>query len=77
MYKIFCRSNVENFWQKSETERTAPGDCRSGDFAEVNDENIGLSAVKMSKAVGKSQKPKEPLWDNVDLLILLKSKINV
>ena len=61
------------------------GECRSADFADINDKNtcIRFSAVQMSKIIGKSQKPKVSLRENVDNsyilpeLILLISMINI
>ena len=69
MSKIFGKS-----WKH---ESTALGECRSADFAEVNELYIRFFAVQMSKKFGKSRNQKVPLWENVDLLILLKSLINI
>ena len=56
---------------------TPVGECRSADFAEVNDYYIRFSAVQTLRFFCKSRKPKVPLWENVDLLILLKSMTNI
>ena len=57
------------------------GECRSADFADINDKNmcIRFSAVQMSKIIGKSQKSKVSLDNSYILpeLILLISMINI